>query len=212
MSVTKSQKVWFGLLGIGVCALVADQWTNGTAALEAANETPSADVAGDTLPAAAGDVGGAGKPLSLAARLTSLAAGDRAGGDVRDAFAASPAWVRVEEPTTPTPVPVDFAGEFRRSHKLKAIFQSDGTDRALIDGELLSVGQSLDGFKLIAVGRLRATFARGEVRAELALQDAALAGPAARPVAAAGSPERQEVNSPAHAVDTQSVSVTSTQE
>ncbi len=61
---------------------------------------------------------------------------------------------------------------FQSGHRLKAIVESRNGGQAWVDNDLVSVGQSIDGFALISVGRMGAEFADGDARVELRLEPA----------------------------------------
>ena len=170
MTVTKSQKIWLGVLGVAVAALAVNQLAGGPAAPPAGVTRPvgadprSASPAVRAGPTAAVTmVGLSGFDAPLAARLDDLR---RRLGDgpsiVRDAFAPPAAWAGAPSD--------DRAAAFEHGHVLTVTLQSGGGGQAVVDGDLVAVGQQVDGFRLASVGRRRATFVAADgTRAELSL-------------------------------------------
>lgn len=163
MTVTTSRKVYLSVLGIALCALVADRCLSKSATPTAAQASaPPAWAASAPSVTAAERPGIAPTALSvdtLAARLQALqaATGQQ---PIRDAFAPSPAWLAT--PRSGPSVTSQRILNFRGSHKLSAIIQTAGAGEALIDNSLMVVGQFLDGFKLIAVNQRGAVFSDGQ--------------------------------------------------
>jgi hypothetical protein len=116
---------------------------------------------------------------TLASRLAALA--DTRKYDVEfagDAFLPSDEWLAVynaakgpqtQAPTSQASVPaagesektprkIDYAGNFRSTHKLSAVMTRRGKALAIVDGRLYAAGQTLDGFTLTKVGLTDATF------------------------------------------------------
>lgn len=177
MKLTKSQKICFGLLGAGVCALAVDQFcgtASATASLIdsvytiASGESPASSAA--ILPAT-GEAG-----ATLTARLAALTSKSDRLENMRDAFAPSPAWIAER----PAPQLADLQAtaidehlsRFRQSHLLKAIVQSGGRSQAWVDASLIDLGQTLDGFTLTAIRPMAASFTRDGVTVDLSLPDA----------------------------------------
>ena len=175
MRLTTSRKICLGVLGVGVCALAYDHY-NGVAAPEdmaaaasfltrtpaAAKGTPAADGA---APAAADD---------LVARLAALRTTGPAAA-VRDVFVPSSAWVAPQDTTNAEAEARRDA--FCRTHVLKAVVAvgrnpkngPPAAGKAMVNDKLLTVGQSIDGWRLVSVGPTRAVFAAGRASARLAL-------------------------------------------
>lgn len=64
------------------------------------------------------------------------------------------------------------AAKFRQQHHLLAILKSGKTAMALVDGKTLRPGQSLGGFKLVAVRERSVTFDSGAAQVELQVSGA----------------------------------------
>jgi hypothetical protein len=82
----------------------------------------------------------------------------------------------VVEAPAPPPTPVrDEAGEFQ-AHKLQAVMKRTNGGIAIVDKKTVRVGQTFEGFRLVAVKDRSAIFRRGELRVELKLPEEAMAG------------------------------------
>ena len=73
----------------------------------------------------------------------------------------------------------DAAREFLQRHRLTAVMRQTGGGVAIIDQKTVAVGQSLDGFRLVAVKERSAVLRRGQHRVELRLPEDVLQGGAA---------------------------------
>ena len=103
---------------------------------------------------------------------------------VHDAFRPSASWIGAPKPAPVTPAEVrDAAAEFKEKYrnKLKTIIRQGVGGVAIIDNVAVAVGQSIDGFRLVAVKDRSAILRRGEQRVELRLaaDDKPLGGSAA---------------------------------
>lgn len=98
---------------------------------------------------------------------------------LRDVFVAPAGW-RPARPATAVvsapKVPL-FADAFRREHHLGGIVIEGHNSRAIVDGQLIPVGQEFDGFRLVSLSRQSAQFVRGEEQVLLSLPDATASGP-----------------------------------
>jgi hypothetical protein len=85
-------------------------------------------------------------------------------GDIRDAFTPGASWAGTTAAggfgAAPT---VSFAD----THHLTGVLVSGRTGQAMIDGKDVLVGQTLDGFKLVAVKTGIAMFQQGDVQITL---------------------------------------------
>ena len=194
MHLTKQQKIYAAVLGLAVSAFAFDRFVlgpgddapeevaaapAGAARRPAARRAPArpagvasaraaaARAAGDTAP-----VPSATPPAStLSARLEALAAAQKLKLDnVGDAFKPSTVWVGSPKQVAPTVEVVDAVAEFQKK-KLTAVVKQNSGGIAVIDKTYLSVGQSLDGFRLVAVKDRSAILRRGNQRVELRLRD-----------------------------------------
>ena len=91
---------------------------------------------------------------------------------VNDAFRPSTAWIGAPKPPPITPREVrDAAAEFRAKYrnKLKTIIRQAEGGVAIIDNMAVAVGQSIDGFRLVAVKDRSVVLRRGDQKVELRL-------------------------------------------
>ena len=110
--------------------------------------------------------------MTLASRLQAMGETRRLAYEPSgDAFRPSDAWVIASQPkpaasaATAKRAParavpkVDHAALFLRRHKLSAVMaKQDRGGMAIVDGKMLALGQTFDGFKLTHVGTADATF------------------------------------------------------
>lgn len=185
---SKSTKVYASVLGLAAAAFAIDRWVIGHPEAAAAAAPPAGSYlvarAGNETPAApaAAPAADARAELSveaLSARLQLAAASQGAApAAAADAFRPARAWVGERPIPQPQAAPAeparDPAAEFRQRHKLNAVIRrGTGTGgAAVIDGQMLSPGQTLDGFKLVGVGPRSATLesADGGRRVEMVLE------------------------------------------
>jgi hypothetical protein len=201
MQLTKQQKIVGALLVLAVVAFLVDRWVIGEgddgalpaagsarAAAASARRTttprsarPAAVAAAPAQPASDTAFGNAGLALRLEnLRMRSESAGQPLNlNAVRDAFRPPPTLVNVRKVETVDELQ-EAARRFVDRHKLAAVVRrQSGTgvaiieDRSGVTGQSLTVavGQSLDGFTLVAVKDRLAILRRGTQRVELRLQD-----------------------------------------
>ena len=164
MKFTTSQKICFGLLAVGLCALVADGALGGAGGPElptAATDVAVVRTATMVTPPKAD----APASLTLAARLRLLAAEGGPSASMPDAFAVPADWTR-----TPAGRPADTSAvAFQASHSLKAVMTVGRRGSVLLNDRLVAVGDSVDGFELIEVRQYHAVFAANGGRTVLEL-------------------------------------------
>jgi len=124
---------------------------------------------GDQAPAASNGGG-----TSFAQRLR-LVTGPSAGTDpqqVRDAFKPGPGWAASPSDSgAVTDNQARLAAQaFRSTHVLEAVLVSGDTRYAVIGGQTLSIGQELDGYRLVAVLERSAVFQVHGLRVELGIR------------------------------------------
>jgi hypothetical protein len=123
--------------------------------------------AGAALPAGAASI----PTTTLSARLEAVAAARKLNlNNVGDAFRPSPVWVAAPKQVAPVTELVDAVAEFQKK-KLTTVMKQGAGGIAVIDKTYLSVGQSMDGFRLVAVKDRSAILRRGNQRVELRLRD-----------------------------------------
>ena len=169
MKLSRERIILFGVLTLGLAALVADRFLLGSAgptSASAAVQTPQVDVG--TVPISESNAVDQRdlepKGPSVAQQLR--AAGDRRGLGLkvsRDAFVASAAWVGQE--SGPRAVgkgsdpAVSSADQFRSDHTLMAVMTRRGKALAIVDGKPIAIGHVLDDrFKLVAIHDRKAVF------------------------------------------------------
>jgi hypothetical protein len=168
MKLTKERKIYAGLLVLAACAFIGDQVFSGPTEAAA-----SADVAVATAPAAK-PLAPAAEPIRstittrLAQRLRALDHDQALSATaLSDPFKLSKTW------GSGSGSPADGqAWSFSQRHRLTAVMVAGARGgSAILDGELIRVGQSLDGFKLIEVSTQSATFECNKQLARLTLTD-----------------------------------------
>ena len=175
MKLTTKQKVYAGIAGLGLLAVAADRLLilpHGAAADAPAPDSYALSSA-ERRPAAPLPVPA---PLSqrptIADRLDAVAAARRFDlNNVRDAFVPSPAWLA--GPGEPTGTGLESgrlaAERFRGAHVLTAVVASGEEGYAIIDGQILFIGQVLDGFRLVAVRPRSVILESNDTRIELVM-------------------------------------------
>lgn len=157
--------MYAGLLGVGVIALAMDRLVFSPAPAEAADE-PAALLVSKPAAPASGAGNSSTNAVAFAApvaepvtyKLKALADSlhlDSA--PVKDAFAPSRAWAGKSGGIA------SDTRSFEQSHQLSGVMLSGRHPSAMIDGKLLTVGQSLDGYKLVSVTPGSATFQAGDL-------------------------------------------------
>lgn len=186
MQLTKQQKIVGAVLVVAVIAFGVDRWLIGTddnlaisapagprqsGAARRATARPS-----KPLTAAAAPETSLGSVASLATRLTLIAKAENLNLDaVRDAFRPPAAWVGTTRAVTPDEMAV-AARDFQNRKLTAVIMRNSGRGVAIVDQRTVGVGQSLDGFVLVAVKERSAVFRRGGQRVELRLPEDAQPG------------------------------------
>ncbi|HOD80292.1 MAG: hypothetical protein BWX88_02842 [Planctomycetes bacterium ADurb.Bin126] len=177
MKLARKQIVYVAMLGLAGMALLVDRIVGpGGGTLKTANAEYVTPVELETeSPASA--VAEATPPQDLAGRLALLATArpidiDRS----RDVFVPSPAWqgdfgrggpvAAFDGPPADTENALDA---FRRTRHLGAIVDGGSEMGAVVDGQFVRVGQSLDGMRLVHISRDSATFQSSQGQVELRL-------------------------------------------
>ena len=174
------QRIAVCILALAAAALVVDRAFLRPGGATPAKADAALSAALDELPCALDSQTSAAEERTLAARLRDLAASrdDGRSGDVRDAFKLSKTWLAVLSPPPPEPADVpesESKPEYRPVHRLTAVILDKNSDRAIVDGKCLRVGQEIDGVKLISVGQRSAILESGGTRVELKLETSAQA-------------------------------------
>ncbi|MEZ6190763.1 MAG: hypothetical protein R3C45_05665 [Phycisphaerales bacterium] len=110
---------------------------------------------------------------SLASRLRGVA-GNAAttGGAARDAFAVPPSWVPADAEPVAGSEAAQAVETFKRDHKLEAVLVTGDQRCAVVNGQTMYVGQSLQGYRLVSVQERSAEFRSGGVVITLGLRGA----------------------------------------
>lgn len=179
MMLTKQQKAFATVAVLAALALAADRLFFAPAMVTADTSEFAIDASGDesseSNAAAQSATGPARASTLIAQRLDQIAqleSFDSA--HVSDAF--WPAWYIAPEPeqlpameeaapTGPSP-----AERFQQQHRLTAVMGTGQTGYAVVDGQMLRLGQKIDGFTLTAISERSAIFELGDLRVELAVQ------------------------------------------
>ena len=169
MKVTKQQKLFAGLLVLGLVALVLDRCVFTPSSAEASDQASDLLIAKNPQTKAespapahkATATAPAGNPVAL--KLTELSESMHLpGAAVKDAFCPAPTWSGTGAPTGGAEI-----RSFEQTHTLIGVMSSGGSAAAMVDGKLVRVGQSIDGYKLVSVSKGKAVFQSGEVTATL---------------------------------------------
>lgn len=172
MRFSSKQIVYGGLLAIAVVALVIDR----IFFAEPSKAQASPELPGKLEPPPAVSVAPVAEPADglISEHLNSIPAVDLKA--MPDAFAPSKAWILATQPPPPPPLPapppdkVDHrAAEFVAAHKLSALLKSHNGGAAVIDGEMVRVGETLDGYTLTAVQGGSARFTNGSSVVDLTM-------------------------------------------
>ena len=165
MKVTRERKIYAAVIGLALLGLTLDRIIHpGDSGQDTLSDTSASlgtiqinrDSKGDT------GVAPIAEELSLATRLTNAAEGSNAGVLARrdDPFSHSVLWLipSVSESAGPS-----SADQFVQRHTLSAVMapRAGSAGYAIIDGLCVRIGNSLDGFRLIAVDRASATLESG---------------------------------------------------
>ncbi len=158
MSLSKRQKTLLAVFLIGLIALVVDRTVLRPQGGPRAASADSLPASGPGIrPSGPQPAAQAAPPVTVAQRLDKLTSGREAGTEaLRDPFSLPPSWSDTtagKGERTP-----DAAEAFVRRHQFRAMMVRSGESCALVDDSTLIVGQSLDGFTLVAVGPRSALF------------------------------------------------------
>jgi hypothetical protein len=161
MKLTTERKIYLALLGLGLLVLGVSQFSFGSSA-------PAQDPAemlvrqpkDISAVAAAPDIRPA---VSVAERLRAFSRTHLApGGNCLDAFQT----LHAPEPTA-TPAVVAPAVSFQQGHRLQAVVMAGPRSHAIINGRLITLGQSIDGYRLVEVKPRSGVLQSAKERVEL---------------------------------------------
>lgn len=180
MRLSKSQKVYVCVFGLGAVALLADRVFFGAAAV-----APEAAGAGHQvapplregtrelpLPLQADAPGPLVQEDTLADRVRAVAEASKLHlVDVRDAFSPSEALIGQLQKAGPRGSQQSKSEAFEQRHRLTAVMAGNAGGYAIVDGACVLIGQELEGFKLVSVGERSAVFqSKDAARVELKLE------------------------------------------
>ena len=178
MPLTKERKIYLGLLAAGLAALTVDRLTGGPSAASAhdpaeyaiarpeASPSPAPASISNAAAATPATVANTNPGMitpggGLAARLRELLpntkATSRPAVAQRDLFRAPASWA----PATPTnPVPREglTPDEFQASHRFTAVLRKGRRVHAVVNGQMVAPGQTLNGYTLLEVNADMAVF------------------------------------------------------
>ena len=197
MQLTTQQKIYAAVLALAVAAFAFDRWVLGPpdgaddyAAPSASSPRKPAPRRPAPRPVAGKEAGPGASPgqsapaqgaavqasaSALAVRLQNVAQARPVKlnlDQVNDAFRPSQSWVGAPPPPPARPVQTrDAAAEFKEKYrnKLTTIMKQGVGGVAVIDNVAVAVGQSIDGFRLVAVKDRSAILRRGDQKVELRL-------------------------------------------
>ena len=173
MKVTRSQKISLAVLSAAIIAYIADarsassplqsevRAADATAVMSASMVLPLES----TSPASAAPVSFS----TLTDRLQSFSPAINASSVIRDIFFIPAAFGADRDILLAKSTPRSEL--FVRSHRLKAIIASASGGQAVVDDQLLQVGQVIDGFRLLSISDLGADFGDGHAYAQLHIQE-----------------------------------------
>jgi hypothetical protein len=186
MKLGMKQKAYGVVLGLAAIGFVVDRLFFEPPDSEAANVAPAhpggpapgaASAAGQAPASTAGPGDAQPVPAGWLAERLRKAAPAVSDNDLRDVFAAPAGWrpapkpVVVATPAPAVPKPQPLGPQFLREHHLIAVFIEGKNGRALVDGQLVPVGGSVAGFRLVAVNQRSAQFTHGDEQVSLTLAD-----------------------------------------
>ena len=174
MTLTKSQRVYVAIMVIVMVALLIDRTLLQPEPAQASvlqYAVPSSERDPGDLEAPRSE-GPAPRQVAIARKLEQIA--EQRGLDptgVIDAFRPSPIWLQSSEAPVEIEQPELLVERFMKAHTLAAVMGSGKDGSAIVDGRTLLIGQVLDGFTLVSVGRRSAVLESGDARVLLTLPD-----------------------------------------
>jgi hypothetical protein len=154
---TTKNKAYTAIVSVGLLALVIDRvyFTPPAAAAAPAaiaEAVPHAPLKTDGTSAEPGPEG------TIASKLAAVGLPDLQ--NLTDAFSPSKAWIGGSQPV------VD---DFKTTHKLTAVMTSHSGGGAIVNGQLIKLGQTLDGFTLTTINSRTVEFVKGSTKVELSV-------------------------------------------
>jgi hypothetical protein len=112
-----------------------------------------------------------GVTFAMRLRRIAQASADTDPGQVRDAFTPGPGWSSTASAKggATDNQRRQAAEKFKSSHRLEAVLMTGNNHCAVIDGRTVYLGQTLDGYRLVAVHERSVVFQGDGVRVELGI-------------------------------------------
>src|SRR6266568_71057 len=163
---TARRKAFVALLAIGAAALAADRLIPGSdnSAAETEPDLVVAQAPGGAK--AASPASAAPATLSLSDRISRAVEQATPDPSSRDIFRVPLAWIGPQKSGAEIGAPVAQM-RFDETHRLTGLILAGDRTGALIDGMLIKVGQSIDGYRLVSVANNTAVFESANERAVL---------------------------------------------
>jgi hypothetical protein len=174
MKLGKKQTAYGVVLGLAAAGFVVDRLFFTPATAEAAvPKTTLAAPAVEVPSAAPAQAAAPSIPAGWLAERLRAATSD-SNNQLRDVFAVPASWRPAPKaaPAEIAPKAKLFGEQFCSEHHLEAVVIDGKKGRAVVDGQLVSVGNSIDGFQLVTLTPQSAQFVRGQERVSLALTNA----------------------------------------
>lgn len=183
MKSSRERNVLIAVLGVAGLGLLVDRVVIGSDVTGPAESSAGVvdDIATDPaslliVPDKAGNAGkGADIPVEpLANRLRKIV-GNTGAGDgsaARDAFTVPTGWVPADAESEAGSEAAVAAETFKRDHKLEAVLVTGDQRCAVVNGQTVYVGQSLQGYRLVSVQERSAEFRSGGVTVSLGIRGA----------------------------------------
>ena len=181
MKITRERKIYVAAAGVGLAALAGDQLLFAEAA-PTVSEQPAvtAGAAGSAPALSVSELKALIEPLepasdrSLAARMRRVGRargieGDHVG---RDPFVVPEGWITQAAAPEPAAQSTARPDNFADSHQLMGVMPNARVACAVVDGNPVMVGQSVDGYTLEKVLVRSVLFSKGSRRVELHLDEA----------------------------------------
>lgn len=183
MKVTLQQKILGGVLVIGAIALSADRLFFLKNTSTEASQSSGAPASEYAIAPATRTQPAVGQPVALRAATANAVAvvsiaqrlreamNSNPTTEPKDAFAIGAGWPTATEAAAETPAGASAAEIFKQTHRLTGVLSSNGRSLAMVDGKLVAVGQSVDGYRLAAISHRSATFEASNSQVTLSMTE-----------------------------------------
>ena len=155
-------------------ALAADQLIPRS---ENAADAPEPEIAVAPAPAAQKTPPPAPTPAnpSLSQRIARAVARSSGQTETRDIFLVPLAWIGPQKVEQVVAAPAPRTPRFDEKHRVTALILNGGRSGALIDGMMIKVGESIDGYRLVSVANNVAVFESANEKAFVRVEKGAVA-------------------------------------